>query len=176
MPITPVPSGRFSYEPRKGLTMRAVYRVLAYLLAVEVLVQGMAIAYGIAGLGKWVEDDGGVLNKQVLDANSPHFKGAGGFAIHGINGMMLIPILVLLLLITSFFAKVSGASKRAGILVGLVLLQVVLGIMSHSIPFAIVFHVLNAFAIFLMAAYTGYRTTHSTGPLGAVAAPVPVTA
>ena len=45
--------------------MRNVYRVLAYLLAVEVVVQAMAIAYAIAGLGKWVEDDGGVLNKQV---------------------------------------------------------------------------------------------------------------
>ncbi len=39
--------------------MRNVYRVLAYLLSIEVLVQGMAIAYAIAGLGKWVEDDGG---------------------------------------------------------------------------------------------------------------------
>jgi hypothetical protein len=41
--------------------MRNVYRVLAYLLSIEVLVQGMAIAYPIAGLGQWGEDDGGVL-------------------------------------------------------------------------------------------------------------------
>ena len=57
--------------------MRNVYRVLAYLLSIEVLVQGMAIAYAIAGLGKWVEDDGGVLNKQVMDSDSPDFPGRG---------------------------------------------------------------------------------------------------
>ena len=67
-------------------------------------------------------------------------------------------------------------SLTVWILVGLVALQVVLGIMSHSIPFAIVFHVLNAFGIFLMAAYTGYRATRSTDALAAAAAPVSVTA
>jgi hypothetical protein len=135
--------------------MRNVYRVLAYLLAVEVLVQAMAIAYAIAGLGKWVEDDGGVLNKQVLDSDSPDFPGVGGFATHGLNGMMIIPILVLLLLIVSFFAKVPGGVRKAAIVFGLVILQVVLGITSHSIPFVIVLHVLNAFAILGVAIMAG---------------------
>lgn len=135
--------------------MRNVYRVLAYLLAVEVLVQGMAIAYAIAGLGKWVEDDGGVLNKQVMDSDSPNFPGVGGFATHGINGTMIIPIVVLLLLIASFFAKVPSGVRRAAILFGLVALQIFLGIFSHSIPFVIVLHVLNAFAIFVLAFLTG---------------------
>ncbi len=114
--------------------MRNVYRVLAYLLSIEVLVQGMAIAYAIAGLGKWVEDDGGVLNKQVMDSDNPDFPGVGGFAIHGINGTMIIPIVVLLLLIVSFFAKIPGGVKRAAILFGLVALQIFLGIFSHSDP------------------------------------------
>jgi hypothetical protein len=135
--------------------MRNVYRVLAYLLAVEVLVQAMATAYAIAGLGKWVEDDGGVLNKQVLDSDSPDFPGVGGFATHGLNGMMIIPILVLLLLIVSFFAKVPGGVRKAAIVFGLVILQVVLGITSHSIPFVIVLHVLNAFAILGVAIMAG---------------------
>ena len=56
--------------------MRNVYRVLAYLLAIEVVVQAMAIAYGIAGLGNWVEDDGGVLNKAVFDSDYPDFPGS----------------------------------------------------------------------------------------------------
>jgi hypothetical protein len=135
--------------------MRNAYRIIAYLLAIEVLVQAMAIAYAIAGLGKWVEDDGGVLNKQVLDSDSPDFKGVGGFAVHGINGTMIIPILVILLLVVSFFAKVPGGVKNAAILLGLVALQVFLGIFSHSIPFVIVLHVLNAFAILGLAAMTG---------------------
>ncbi len=138
--------------------MRNVYRALAFLLAIEVVVQAMAIAYAIAGLGKWVEDDGGVLNKQVLDSDSPDFQGVGGFATHGINGMMIIPLLVILLLIVSFFAKVPGGVQKAAILVGLVVLQVFLGIFSHEIPFVIVLHVLNAFAILGIAIAAGRST------------------
>jgi heme A synthase len=137
--------------------MRKTYRVLAYLLAAEVIVQAMAIAYAIAGLGHWVDKDGGVVNKALMDSQDATFTGVGGFMIHGMNGTMLIPVLVLLLLIVSFFAKLPGASKRAGILVGLVVLQVVLGIVSHDLPYAIVLHVLNAFAIFVVAAMTAHR-------------------
>jgi hypothetical protein len=133
--------------------MRKAYQVLAYLLAIEVVVQAMAIAYAIAGLGKWVEDDGGVLNKQVLDSDSPDFTGVGGFMTHGINGTLVIPIIILALLVVSFFAKVPGGVRRALILLGLVALQIFLGIFSHSIPFVIVLHVLNAFAILGMSAF-----------------------
>ena len=66
---------------------------------------------------------------------TPDFPGVGGFAIHGINGTMIIPIVVLLLLIVSFFAKIPGGVKRAAILFGLVALQVFLGIFSHSVPY-----------------------------------------
>src|SRR6185312_5937197 len=133
--------------------MRATYRVLAYALAVEVVVQAMAIAYGIAGLGKWV-DDGHVLTKKVADDG--HFSGAGGFAVHGINGELLVPVITLALLIVSFFAKVPSGRKRAGILFGLVVLQVVLGMALHGVPGIAPLHVLNAFAILVMALYTGY--------------------
>jgi hypothetical protein len=136
--------------------MRNAYRVLAFLLAAEVVIQAMAIAYALAGLGKWVEDDGGVLNKQVLDADDGlHFKGVGGFATHGINGMMIIPILVLLLLIVSFFAKVPNGIRNAAILIGLVILQVILGIALHDVPYVAFLHVLNAFAILGLAIQTG---------------------
>ena len=137
--------------------MRIVYRVLAFLIAIEVLIQAMAIAYAIAGLGKWVEDDGGVLNKQVLDAESADFPGVGGFMVHGINGTMIIPILVLLLLIVSFFAKVPGGVRSALIVLVLVALQVFLGIFAHSVPYVIILHVLNAFAILGVAAMAGRR-------------------
>jgi len=136
--------------------MRKTFKVLAYLLAAEVLVQAMAIAYALAGLGKWIEDDGGVLNKAVFDSDSgPEFAGVGGFAIHGINGMMIIPLLTLLLLIVSFFTKLPGASKRAGILVGLIVLQVALGITLHGVPYVAPLHALNAFAILVIAFQTG---------------------
>lgn len=151
--------------------MIKTYRVLAYLLAALVLVQAMAIAYAIAGLGYWVEEDGGVLNKALIDSDDADFRGVGGFMIHGMNGMMVIPLVVLVLLIVSLFTKLPGATKRAALLLGLVVLQVVLGITSHSIPFAVVFHALNAFAIFSMAALTGYRTAGN----GALSTPAQAT-
>lgn len=136
--------------------MRKTFQVLAYALTIEVVIQAMAIAYALFGLGKWVEDDGGVLNKTVLDADKgPEFSGVGGFAIHGINGTMLIPILVVVLLIVSFFAKVPGGVRRAAVLLGLVALQVVLGIAGHSIPFLGPLHVLNAFGILVLAYQAG---------------------
>ena len=127
--------------------MRNVYRVLAFLVAIEVVVQAMAIAYGIAGVAHWVEEDGGVLNKAVFDSDDPEFTGIGGFITHGINGTMIIPLIVILLLIVSFFAKVPGGVRFAAIIFGLVALQVFLGIFSHSVPFVVVLHVLNAFLI-----------------------------
>jgi hypothetical protein len=144
--------------------MRTVYRVLAFLIAIEVLIQAMSISYAIAGLGKWVEDDGGVLNKQVLDSDSPDFPGVGGFMVHGLNGTMIIPILVLLLLIVSFFAKVPGGVRSAAILLVLVALQVFLGIFAHSVPYVIVLHVLNAFAIMGIAAMAGRKTMVGAEP------------
>jgi hypothetical protein len=137
--------------------MRNVYRVLAFVLAAEVLIQAMAIAYALAGLGKWVEDDGGMLNKQVLDSE-PDFQGTGGFATHFINGTLIIPIVVLLLLIVSFFAKVPGAIRNAAILFGMVALQIFLGIFSHVVPFVVVLHVLNGFGILAMAITAGRST------------------
>ncbi|MDT7548871.1 MAG: hypothetical protein QOD98_1024 [Nocardioidaceae bacterium] len=154
--------------------MRGVYRVLVGLLAVEVLVQGMAIAYALAGLGHWIDKDGGVANKALFDSDNPDFPGVGGFMIHGLNGTMIIPILVLLILIVSFFAKLPGASKRAGIFVGLVILQVFLGIFAHEVPFVILLHVLNAFLIFSLAAITAYRMTSTPAVSTPAQDPVPV--
>lgn len=141
--------------------MRGAYRVLAFILAAEVVIQAMAIAFALAGLGYWVAEEGGVLNKQVIDSESADFTGVIGFPVHGINGMMVIPVLTLLLLIFSFFTKVPGATRFALIILGLVVVQVVLGITSHSLPAAILLHALNAFAIFSMAAMAGVRARAS---------------
>jgi heme A synthase len=112
-------------------------------------------------MGHWVDEDGGVVNKALFDQDNPDFPGVGGFMTHGMNGMMVIPVLVLLLLIVSFFAKVPGATKTAAILLGLVVAQVVLGIASHSVPYLIMLHVPNAFLIFSLAALTAWRLGNS---------------
>lgn len=138
--------------------MKKVYGILACLLAAEVVVNGMAMAYAIASVFHWVGEDGGVIDKQLLDADSPDFPGIGAFMLHGINGMMVIPLIALVLLVVSFFTRVKGATRRAAILLGLVVLQVVLGLASHGLSALAPVHVLNAFAIFSLAALTGYRS------------------
>ena len=153
--------------------MKKVYRVLAYLLAAEVIVQAMAVAYGIAGVGKYVED-WHPLTKAVMDADNPNFQGVGGFMIHGMNGMMVIPLLTIAFLVVSFFTKTVGASKRAGILFGMVALQITLGLSSHGVPALAPLHVLNGFGIFTLAAITGYRfnvAKSAEAPTGGVSVP-----
>ena len=57
--------------------MRATYRVLAFIIAVEVVVQAAMMAFAAAGLFIWIDKDGGVLDKATLDAE-PDFTGAVG--------------------------------------------------------------------------------------------------
>jgi hypothetical protein len=120
-------------------------------------VQAMAIAFALAGLGKWVEDEGGVVNKHTFDDPSTTFTGVVGFMVHGINGEMIIPLLVLVLLIVSFFAGVPGGIRMAAIILGLVVLQVALGIGLHGLPYLALLHAVNAFAILGAAVYAGIR-------------------
>ena len=144
--------------------MRSTYRGLAYLLAALVLVQAAAIAYALAGMGYWVYEEGGVVDKALIDSDDASFQGVGGFMVHGMNGMMVIPLVVLVLLVVSFFTKLPGATKNALILLGLVVVQVVLGIASHSLPYAIILHAINAFAIFSFAAMVGIRLRNAGAP------------
>src|SRR6478672_7752303 len=112
--------------------MRTAYRVLAYLIAAEVVLQAAAIAYAIFGLSKYV-DDGAVIDKASQESGQT-FDGVVGFMVHGINGMMIVPALALILFVVSFFAKVADGVKWAGILFALVIAQVMLGGLAHDYP------------------------------------------
>jgi hypothetical protein len=136
--------------------MRSAYRVLAFLVAGLVVVQAAAIAYAVAGLGKWVQD-GNTFDKAAFESDDTSFDGIVGFMIHGMNGMMLIPLVALILLIVSFFAKVPGGVARAGLVLGLVILQVALGLFGHEIPALGGLHGLNALILFGAAVMTGVR-------------------
>jgi hypothetical protein len=63
------------------------------------------------------------------------------------NGMMIIPLIALLLLIVSFFAKVKGGIITAAVLLALVILQITLGLLAHSVEQIGVLHGINAFLI-----------------------------
>ncbi len=144
--------------------MRTAYRVLAYLLAAEVVIQAAAIAYAMFGLGAWIES-GGVMDKAAVESESSDFAGVGGFMLHGINGEMIVPLLALILLIVSFFTGVKGAAKWAGIVVGVVVLQILLGVFGHGIPALGILHGLGALALFVVAVIAARL------PGGSVAAP-----
>ena len=135
--------------------MRRTYHVLAYLIAALVVVQAMMIATAVAGLGHWI-DDGATVNKHVLDKD-PSFTGSFGFPVHAINGEMLIPLIAIVLLIISFFAKVAGGTRWALYILGLIVVQVVLGVSQGDVPFLGLLHGLNAFAIFAVAVLTARR-------------------
>jgi len=145
--------------------MRNVYRVLAGLIAFEVLVQAAAVVYGVFGLAKYV-DDGHTLSKSMFEEGSDtSFTGLGGLVVHGMNGMMVIPLLGLLFLIVSFFAKVPKGVMWAAIVFGLIILQVALGIFAHSVPALGILHGPNALVLFgaavmaFMRAKTAAATT-----------------
>jgi hypothetical protein len=130
--------------------MRTVYRVFAGLIAAEVVIQAAAVAYGVFGLGKYI-DDGHTINKATVEDSSTSFTGLGGLALHGINGSMIIPLLGLLFVIVSLFAKVPKGVMWALITFGLIIVQVALGIFAHAVPALGILHGPNALVLFGVA-------------------------
>lgn len=137
--------------------MRTAYKVLAWLIAAEVMIQAAAIVYAIAGLGIWVDQDGGVLDKATMESQGTPFPEIIGFVVHGINGQMVIPALALILMIVSFFAKVPGGVKWAGFVLLAVVVQVVLGMLLHAISALGALHGINALILFGVATMAGVR-------------------
>jgi len=150
--------------------MRTAYRVLAWIVAVEVLLQAAAISYAIFGFGKWIEQ-GGVMDKSVLESQASVFPEEVGFMVHGLNGMMVVPVVALLFLVVSFFAKVPRGVALAGAVAGLVVLQVLLGMFGHGIPGLGLLHGANALALFAAAVVAARRAAQPVGPADVMAEP-----
>ncbi|MEU7935768.1 hypothetical protein [Microbispora bryophytorum] len=136
--------------------MKLVYKVLAALVAVEVAVQAMMVVLGDAGLFKYIEQ-GGVIDKAGVESGGIEFPEFFAFMVHGMNGMMIIPAIALLLLVSSFFAKLPGAVKGAALVVLLVAVQVSLGLLGHQIPALGALHGLNALLLFGAAVHAALR-------------------
>ena len=139
--------------------MKQTYRVVSGLIALGVLVQAAAIAFG------WFDAIHGLDNGLVIDEN---YEGNAGHVVHGINGMYVLPLLGLILLIVSFFAArtVPGARKWAGIVFGLIVLQVVLAFVAFGAPAVGALHGINALAIFATAGRASMLTRESGGRAG----------
>jgi hypothetical protein len=127
---------------RRSSTVKQTYRVVAGLVALGVLVQAGAVAFG------WFDALSGLENGLVVDQN---YEGNAGHALHGIFGFYVMPALALILLIVSFLAatQVPEARKYGGIVFGLTLLQVVLAILAFAVaPVIGALHGLNALLLF----------------------------
>lgn len=137
--------------------MRRAYHVLAYVIAAEVVIQAMMMATAVSGLDHWI-NDGATVNKHVIDSH-PSFAGSFGFPVHAINGEMLIPLIALALLVVSFFAGVLDGTRWALYILGLIVLQVVLGVSQGSVPYLGLLHGANAFALLIVAVLAARRAS-----------------
>jgi hypothetical protein len=126
--------------------VKTAYRVLAYLIALGVVLQAAWMALGGFTMIKEV-DDGLIVDK--------NYEVNFGQSMHGMFGVMVIPALALLLLIISFFAKVNGGIKWAAIVFGVVVLQVVLAFVAFGVPAVGILHGPNALVLLGVAVYAG---------------------
>ncbi len=144
--------------------MRSTYRVLAFLIAGLVVVQAFAIAWAFFGMTNWIDNDGGVVDKALLECTDcdMNFTAEWGFAIHMFfNGTILIPLVTIGLLIVSFFAKVPKGVAMAATIFGLVALQIlVLPALSRSAGSAFGgLHGVNALVLLGVAIMAGRRAS-----------------
>ena len=154
--------------------MRTVYKVLAWLIAVEVVIQASMIAFAVAGLGIWIDRDGGTLDKATFEAifeGEVTYTGVAGMMVHGINGMMVIPALALIFLIVSFFAKVPGGVKWAALVLLAVVVQVSLGLFGHENAYSGMLHGANALVLFTLAFMAGKRVSSVSATPTSAASP-----
>jgi hypothetical protein len=150
--------------------MKQAYRVLAFLVAAGVMLQAASVAYGMFGLLKWVEN-GGTLDQST--ELTPDLGGYAGFSLHAMGGIYIVPLIALLLLISSFFAKVPGGVKWALIVFGLTVLQVALGLFSHEIAGLGWLHGINALLVFGTAVTAAMRVTRAVVDKDVADEPVP---
>jgi hypothetical protein len=153
------------------------YRFLAFMIAVLVVVQAGAIAWAFFGMTDWITDEGGVVNKELLECEDcdQQFTAEWGFAIHMFfNGLMLIPLTSLVLLIVSFFAKVPKGVTLAAVIFGLVVLQVlVLPALSREVGSGFgALHGVNALVLMGVAIMAGQRASRAIGTPVEPAAPI----
>lgn len=137
--------------------MHSAYKGLAHTIAGLVAFQAAVMVFAIAGLYVWVQDGNTLQASDMGEDGGLEFTGVIGFMLHGTVGMMLVPLVALVLLIVSFFAKVPGGVVWAAVVLGLVVLQVALGLFGHSTPYAGLLHGLNAMVLFAVALQAGRR-------------------
>jgi hypothetical protein len=108
------------------------------------------MAIGVGWFTALKDLDGGL----VIDKN---YDGNWGHSVHSIVGSIIIPLLAILLLIVSFFAKVDGGVKWALYVFGLVALQLAFAFAAFAAPVVGALHGANALALLAVAGLAARR-------------------
>ena len=140
--------------------MRRIYSVIAWIVAAGVVVQAAAIAFGVGGMVHFVQE-GGVVDKALIESRQLAYTGELGFWIHAIVGAGVIPLAAVALLIVAFFVRVPHARLWAAIVLGLIVAQVTLGFALRDIPYLGLIHGSNALAVLFAAVFTAVRVRQS---------------
>lgn len=133
--------------------MRGAYKGIAHLIALGVLLQAAFVA------AAWFQTINDVDGGTVINAD---YEGNLGHMLHGMVGMMVMPLLGLIFFIVSFFAKLPGGVKWAGFTFLAIVVQVVLAFVSFGVPIIGALHGINAFVVFGLALYAGRRAASVT--------------
>jgi len=128
--------------------MRSTYRVLAFLIAVGVVLQATFVAFA------WFKAISDVDSGLVITKN---YDGNAGHALHSIVGTGVIPLLALALFALSFFVKVPGAVTWAGYVLIAVVVQLALAFVAFGVPAVGALHGLNAFVLLGVAVAAARR-------------------
>jgi hypothetical protein len=140
--------------------IKQLYRVLAYLIAAGVILQAAAIAYAVFGMFDWVAG-GGTIDKALIESESPQIGGIAGFNLHHLVGVNILPLLALLFLISSFFARIPGGIRWALIVFAATLAQSLLGIFAHENSAVGWLHGAMALILFSCALVSGIRVNRA---------------
>jgi hypothetical protein len=137
--------------------MRQTYRVVSNLIAIGVLLQAAAVAFG------WFQVLSDVENGLVYSDDNAY---NAGHIVHSIVGMVVMPLMGLVLLGVSFGAarQVPKARAMAGIVLGLIVLQVALAFVAFGVPVIGALHGLNAL-ILLGAALRAASLARTPAPV-----------
>ena len=140
--------------------VKQLYRVLAYAIAAGVVLQAAAIAYAVFGMFEWVAA-GGTIDKALIESGNPQVGGITGFNLHQRVGVTILPLLALLFLISSFFARIPGGIRWALIVFAATLAQSLLGIFAHENSAVGWLHGAMALILFSCALVSGIRVNRA---------------
>jgi hypothetical protein len=153
--------------------MKQVYRALAFLIAAGVILQAAAIAYAVFAMFEWV-GAGGTIDKALIESENPAIGGITGFNVHHLVGVTALPLLALVFLMSSFFARIPGGIRWGFIVFAATVAQSLLGIYAHHSAGVGWLHGGMALVLFICAAIAALRINRALASKQTAGEPVSV--